>query len=181
MREYAFLLKGATVKLRIFILALVAAGLAALAAGPALAGRHATVGKPIIVTFTGTYAGQASTKVDGNSATISANGTGKGTLIGAGSITGLGTGDTSQQPCIPFNGTGTIKGTAGTISFTVPTGASGCGDEGGHNFSVTGHLTVVKGTGKLATAKGTLKLTGSYSHDDGSFSVKVTGKLTKTK
>jgi hypothetical protein len=37
----------------------------------------------------------------------------------------------------------------------------------------------VKATGKLLRAKGTLKLTGVYSHDDGSFSVKVSGKLTK--
>ena len=58
-------------------------------------------------------------------------------------------------------------------------GASGCGDEGGHNFTVTVHLAVTKATGKLAKAKGTLKLTGAYSHDDGSFTVKVTGTLTK--
>jgi hypothetical protein len=181
IRSIAFLLKGVTVKFRISILALAVAGFAAVAAGPALAGQRSPIKKPVVVAFIGTYAGQASTKVDGNTATISANGTGKGTLIGAGSITGLGTGDTSQQPCIPFGGTGTITGAAGTIAFKLVPGASGCGDEGGHTFSVTAHLTVVKATGKLATAKGTLKLTGSYSHDDGSFSVKVAGTLTKTK
>jgi hypothetical protein len=148
--------------------------LATVFAGTALAS------KSIVVAFSGTYAGQASTEVNGSVATISANGTGKGTLIGAGSITGAGTGDTSAQPCVPFGGTGKITGAAGTISFKLLTGASGCGDEGGHNFSVTAHLTVVKATGKLAKAKGTLKLTGVYSHDDGSFSVKVSGKLTKT-
>jgi hypothetical protein len=168
------------VKLRISILALVMAGFAITVSSSALAAAHAAK-KPVIVAFTGTYAGQASTKVDGDTATISAHGNGKGTLIGAGSINGLGTGDSSQQPCIPFGGTGTIKGAAGTITFKVATGGSGCGDEGGHNFSITAHLIVVKATGKLATAKGTLKLTGAYSHDDGSFSVKVTGKLTKTK
>ena len=46
---------------------------------------------------------------------------------------------------------------------------------------MTAHLTVLKATGKLAKTKGTLKLTGTYSHDDGSFSVKVSGTLTKTK
>lgn len=162
-------------KFRISILALAIALVAAATAGAA------TGKKPILVTFTGTYAGQASTQVNGTTATIAAKGTGKGTLIGAGSITGQGTGDTSQQPCIPFGGTGTIKGAAGTIAFKLVPGASGCGDEGGHTFSITAHLTVVKATGKLVTAKGTLKLTGVYSHDDGSFSVKVTGKLTKTK
>ena len=82
----------------------------------------ATGKKPVLVPFTGTYAGQASTQVTGTAATISANGTGKGTLIGAGSITGQGTGDTSQQPCIPFGGTGTIKGAAGTIAFKLAPG-----------------------------------------------------------
>ena len=134
---------------------------------------------PSAVAFTGTYAGQASTKINGTTATISANGTGKGTLIGAGSITGQGTGDTSQQPCIPFGGTGTITGSAGTIAFKLLPGASSCGDEGGHNFAITAHLTVLNATGKLAKAKGTLKMTGSYSHDDGSFTVKVFGTLTK--
>ena len=160
-------------KFRISILALIVALVAAATAGSALS-RSST-----LIIFTGKYAGQASTQVDGNIATISAHGTGKGTLIGVGSITGLGTGDSSQQPCVPFGGTGKIKGTAGTISFKLLTGASGCGDEGGHTFAITAHLTVVKATGKLLRAKGTLKLTGVYNHDDGSFSVKVTGKLTK--
>ena len=52
--------------------------------------------------FTGKYKGTATTQVDGTAATISANGTGTRIVIGAGSITGLGTGDTSQQPCLPF-------------------------------------------------------------------------------
>jgi hypothetical protein len=154
--------------------------LACVLATAATAGA-ATGKKPILVPFTGTYAGQASTQISGTTATISANGTGKGTLIGAGSITGQGSGDTSQQPCIPFGGTGTIKGAAGTIVFKLAPGGSSCGDEGGHNFAVVAHLTVLSTTGKLAKAKGTLKLTGTYSHDDGSFSVKVSGTLTKPK
>ena len=157
----------------IFLLALAVVLVAAATAGAA------TGKKPVVVAFTGTYTGQASTQINGTTATISANGTGKGTLIGAGSITGNGTGDTSQQPCIPFGGTGTITGAAGTIAFKLLSGASGCGDEGGHTFTITAHLTVLKATGKLAKAKGTLKITGVYSHDDGSFSVKVSGKLTK--
>jgi len=162
-------------RFRVSILALAVALVATATAGAA------TGKKPVLVPFTGTYAGQASTQVNGTTATISATGTGKGTLIGAGSITGQGTGDTSQQPCIPFGGTGMIKGAAGTIAFKLLPGASGCGDEGGHNFAIVAHLTVLKATGKLAKTKGTLKITGSYSHDDGSFSVKVFGTLTKTK
>ncbi|HWX08475.1 MAG TPA: hypothetical protein VNY33_00730 [Gaiellaceae bacterium] len=154
---------------------LAAAVLALVAATSASALASATK----VVAFTGTYAGQASALVSGNVATISATGAGKGTLIGTGKIIGHGTGDSSQQPCIPFGGTGTISGAGGTISYKVVPGSSGCGDEGGHTFTVTAHLTVVKATGKLLKAKGTLKLAGVYNHDDGSFSVKVSGNLTK--
>ena len=160
-------------RFRVSILALAVALVAAGTAGAA------TGKKPVLVPFTGTYAGQASTQVNGTTATISATGTGKGTLIGAGTITGQGTGDTSQQPCIPFAGTGKIVGKSGTITFKVLTGSSGCGDEGGHNFTITSHLAVLSATGKLAKAKGTLRMIGTYSHDDGSFSVTLSGKLTK--
>jgi hypothetical protein len=158
-------------KFSISILALAAAGIVAVSASAAAGA------KPIA--FSGTYSGQASTKVDGNSATIQAAGKGSSTLLGAGSITALGTGDSSQQPCVPFGGTGTIAGPGGTISFKGLSGTSGCGDEGGHNFSVAGRLAIVKATGKLARAKGTLKLTGFYSHDDGTFSIKLSGTLSK--
>jgi hypothetical protein len=154
----------------IFIAALTALTLAAVASASV-----ATTKIP----FTGNYAGQATTKVDGNTVTIAANGTGSGTLIGKGSITGNGTGDSSQQPCVPFGGTGKITGAAGSIVYKANPGASGCGDEGGHTFTVKGYLLVTKATGKLAKAKGTLKFTGLYSRDDGTFTVKVTGTLTK--
>ena len=62
----------------------------------------------------------------------------------------------------------------------ISTNGSGCGDEGGHIFSVKATLIVVKATGKLAKAKGTLRLTGVYSRDDGTFSVKLTGTLKKS-
>jgi hypothetical protein len=160
-------------KFRISIVALVIVALTAVTAAAAMGAVHKKV------VFAGKYAGTATTKVDGNTATIAATSTGTATLIGKGTMSGLGTGDTSQQPCIPFTGTGSMKGSGGTITFKVLPGSSSCGDEGGHNFTITSHLAVLKATGKLAKAKGTLKLTGAYSHDDGSFSVKVSGTLTK--
>jgi hypothetical protein len=129
------------------------------------------------ITIAGKYAGQASTQQDGNTVTIAASGTGSLSKIGSGTIKGAGTGDSSQQPCVPFLGTGTIRGTGGTITYRVPAGASGCGDEGGHVFSVKGTMVVLKATGKLAKAKGSLRFTGVYSRDDGTFSVKVAGTL----
>ena len=156
---------------RIALVALVVAALTAAAGASALT--------TTTISFTGKYAGEASTKVDGNVADISANGTGTGTLIGAGKLTGTGTGDSSQQPCVPFGGTGKLTGPTGSITFTVPNASKGCGDEGGHVFSLKGTATVLKATGKLAKAKGTLRFTGVYDRDGGTFSVKFTGLLKK--
>ncbi|HTZ05190.1 MAG TPA: hypothetical protein VMB53_05505 [Gaiellaceae bacterium] len=153
-----------------------AVALALLVAATATA---ALAAAPKKVAFAAKYSGNATTKIDGNTATISATGTGTASQIGSGSIAGLGTGDTSQQPCIPFTGTGKMTGSGGTITFKVLSPSTGCGDEGGHNFTITSKLAVVNATGKLAKAKGTLRMTGTYSHDDGSFSVKVSGTLTK--
>src|SRR6266540_2491236 len=122
--------QGAHMKrFRYSLIAAVAVVVTALTASAALAAT------PIL--FTGKYAGQAATKVEGDVVTISAGGTGKGT------------------------------GTAGTIAFRLLTGANGCGDEGGHLFSIKGTLAVVKATGKLAKAKGSLRFTGVYNRDDG--------------
>ena len=160
--------------MRNFRIALVAVAAAALAAATAAS---ALVPKPI--PFTAKYAGQASTQVDGTTATIAANGTGLASLIGAGKLTGNGTGDSSQQPCVPFGGKGVMTGRLGTVTFTVPNASKGCGDEGGHIFSLKGTATVLKATGKLAKAKGILRFTGVYDRDGGTFNVKFTGFLKK--
>lgn len=157
--------------LRYSILAAAVVGLLAVGAASA---RTSTS-----IAFLGKYKGTASTQQNGNSVSISANGTGSGTLIGAGKIFGAGTGDSSQQPCVPWGGTGRIVGAKGTIFFKVLTGANGCGDEGGHVFSVKGYFQVTRATGKLLHAKGKLKATGLYDRDGGTFSIKVAGALTK--
>jgi hypothetical protein len=151
-------------------IAVVAALVIAFAATSALA-----AGKPIA--FVGKYKGTATTKVADSVVTINASGTGAGTTIGAGKVTGLGTGDSSQQPCVPFTGTGSMTGTAGSLTFKVIPGASGCGDEKGEIFSVSGKAAVLKGTGKLAKVRGTLKMTGTFDHTSGAFSVKFSGAL----
>ena len=132
-----------------------------------------------LVPFTAKYAGTAVTKSTDNVVDITANGTGTATLLGAGKVTGLGKGDSSVRPCVPFNGTGSMKGPGGTITFKVNPGSASCGDDAGQLFSITGKASVLKATGKLAKAKGTLKLTGTYDRSSGAFSVKFRGTLVK--
>ncbi len=138
-----------------------------------------------IVPFTGKYAGKAVVQVTDTIADISANGVGTATLIGAGKITGIGTGNTAEQPCVPFTGTGSIVGKAGKkLNFTVLPGSTGCGDAEGQVFSVVSRAKVTGGAGKitggatLKKARGSLKITGVYNRGDGTFSIKINGKLT---
>ena len=69
---------------------------------------------PKKVAFTATYTGTAVVQVTDQVAAISANGNGKGTLLGASTISGKGTADGSVQPCAPFTGPGTMTSPNGT-------------------------------------------------------------------
>jgi len=155
----------------------IAAPVAVLAASVLVAGTAVAGTTAKKLPFAASYTGNATTKVTDNIAAISATGTGTGTFVGKSTISGLGSGDTSKQPCVPFTGTGLMSGVA-KLTFKVAPGSVSCGDEKGEIFSISGHITVLKGTGKLAKAKGTLKMTGTYDHTSGAFSVKFFGTLT---
>ena len=134
--------------------------------------------KPKKVPFTATYSGTAVVQVTDQVAAISANGTGKGTMLGTSTIAGKGTADASQQPCAPFTGPGTMTSANGTkLAFTVLSGSQGCGDEQGQVFSLSGKASVAGGAGALKKAKGLLKFTGVYDRGQGTFSVKFSGIL----
>lgn len=139
-----------------------------------------TTGRATLVPFSATYAGKASVKVTDDVADITAAGSGTATVIGASKVSGRGSGDTSVQPCVPFTGKGSIAAANGSsrLDFAVVPGSSGCGDEGGKVFSIVGRAKVSGGTGLLAKASGTLKITGLYDRVAGTFSIKFSGKLT---
>ncbi len=155
----------------------------ALTAGSAFS--SATAAK---VKLTGAYAGTATVKVADDIADIAATGPGKVTGLGVGKITGLGKGDASKQPCVPFTGTGQLTGVKGTkITFTMLTGAEGCGDEEGQVFAINARAKITGGAGKvkvgkklypLKKAKGTFKITGVYDRGAGTFAIKVSGLAT---
>ncbi len=161
--------------MKIGIMTVVAAAVSVVAA---TASAPASVVK--VVPFTASYSGTAVVKVTDNVADITASGTGTGTLLPKSKISGHGTGDSSQQPCVPFTGPGSMIAANGTkLFFTVITGSRGCGDEQGQIFSIVGKAKITKGTGKLLKARGTLKFTGVYDRGQGTFSIKFKGTLTK--
>ena len=163
--------------MRVAVAVLVAAAMTVAIAGVASAGTSASTST---VAFSAKYSGKAVVKVTDNTADITANGTGTGKAIGAGKVSGKGKANTAERPCVPFTGLGTMTGTGGTkLTFKVVSGTRGCGDEEGQIFSLSGRATVVSATGKLAKAKGSLKLTGVYDRGRGTFTVKFTGTLTK--
>jgi hypothetical protein len=156
-------------------IAIALVAMAALLVGAAVASGAASVK---IINFSAKYNGTATVKVTGEVVdSIAAKGTGTGLPIGKGTITGLGKGEAKQQACNDWSGTGLLKGSKGTIAFKMLPGTQGCGDEDGKFFSLTGYALVTKATGKLAKAKGKLKVTGSYDRDAGTFSAKFAGKL----
>jgi len=120
-------------------------------------------------------------KITDDVASISAEGAGTATLIGASKVAGKGLGDAAKRPCVPFTGTGEITAASGptTLRFTVAPGSTGCGDEEGMVFSISGRAKITGGTGSMANASGTLKLTGVYDRGAGTFSIKFSGQVTR--
>jgi len=165
------------------VAAAVAVAVAAIC-GSATAGESATTK---VVPFNAKFAGNAVVSVNDTVVTISANGTGVGSplLMGAAKVIGNGTGSTAgvgtENPCVPFTGTGSMTGTKGKLVFKVLQGSQSCGDETQQSFTVLGRAAVLSGTGRLAKAKGTLKITGTYDRSGGAFTAKFTGNLTLPK
>lgn len=157
------------------VLVALTAALAALAAGSAVAASSTQLGKA--VAFSGSYSGTAATKVVSSVVTVRASGTGTGTVLGASKVSGDGTGNSSNPPCVPFTGPGAFTGSGGTLKFTVISGSSACGDSQNINYTVNGTAKFAGGTGKFANAKGTLMFTGKFSRSSGAFTAKFTGSL----
>lgn len=145
-----------------------------------------------VVTFKGSYSGTASLLINGDSIKIlSVTGHGSASIVGASSLTGIGSATSSgNSQCVPFKGTGAIKGSAATIKFSVSTSTSkGCssGQSGPVTVTVNGIAKAKGGTGKAKGAKGNLKFKGKLKLNDttgsqtGTFSGTVSGKLTVSK
>jgi hypothetical protein len=155
----------------------VAIGLAALVAGTAIAATP----KPKTVAFKGAYTGTVTEKVNGQAVTALAKGTGVGTAIGKGALSGIVSATTANPPCSPLNGPGTLAGSKGKLKLTVvPATSHGCAasEEDQTNISVSGNVKVIGGTLLFRKAKGTLHFSGTYDRTSGTFAIKLTGKLT---
>lgn len=152
----------------------------AVAAALFLAAAAASVAFAATSPFTASYTGKVTERVDGQTVYATAKGSGTGTLVGKSSILGTVVGSTSNPPCAPFGGPGTIKSAKGVLKLKILRSSSrGCGSEEDQvNISISGNATVVGGTGKFRKAKGSVHFSGQYNRSSGAFKVKLRGKVT---
>lgn len=142
------------------------------------------------VTFSASFSGKASLLISNNKVTISSiAGSGKNSLFGSSSVSGSGSAPKSGSSlCDPFGGKGSIAKGANKISFVViqSSAQKGCssGESGAVTITFSGTTKATGGTGKANGASGslkfsgTLKLGGTSGSQSGSFSVRLSGKLT---
>ncbi|HUY43657.1 MAG TPA: hypothetical protein VMU98_07835 [Acidimicrobiales bacterium] len=158
------------------VLSLAGAGVASAATQPTKASSaHANVVTKATVhkvAFKGSYKGTIKLLWSSSSATGTiASGKGTGTLLGASSMTGTGTGaDTAYSD--PFSGTGYLKSAKGALKLTIlktkssanaPDGVQSGPQSPPATITVLGVAQVVSGTGVYKGVSGTLKFTGSFS------------------
>ncbi len=140
---------------------LMAAAMAAVLVGPATT--SAASAKTKTVAFKGSYSGTASLLISGSTIKVlSVKGIGSSSVVGKGTLSGTAKATSASSACVPFKGTGKIKGVSGTISLSTTSKAQGCssGQSGPVTVTVTGTAKVTGGTGKAKGAKGTLKFNG---------------------
>jgi hypothetical protein len=158
-------------RLKALSLLTAAVALAVVVAGTALAAQT--------VAFKGTFAGKVTEKVDGQTVTALASGTGSSS-IGKGKLSGTVTASTANPPCSPLAGPGAITGPKGKLNVKVISPSRGCAasEEDQNSISFSGTAKVTGGTLKFRKARGTLRFSGHYDRQSGAFNVKLTGSVT---
>ena len=98
------------------------------------------------------------------------------------SLTGTGRAAVPSSTCTAFAGDGVLKGKAGTITFSIGTGAQACGasDAAPAIVNADATATVKKGTGIYKGATGTLKIKGNFMVQSVAAGTKETDKFTVT-
>jgi hypothetical protein len=159
-------------KISVSVALVAAAALVALTASVALGATTRT--------FTASYKGKVTERVNGNIVNATARGTGSGNIVGRSSVSGSVVANSSNPPCGPFTGPGSIKSSKGLLKVKVLPGSRGCaaGQDDQNNISLIGNLKFVGGTNKFKKAKGSVHFSGHYDRGTGAFTVKLTGKIT---
>jgi hypothetical protein len=149
-------------------------GLAAAALGAAMLLAAAPAGAATSHPFSASYTGSGAGSVNGMTAAGYASGSGRASIIGAGSFRGSAHGMFTSTTCVTFSGSATLRGAAGTLTVRARQ-AHACVSPAGGSFS--GVVTVASGTGAVAGAHGTLRFRGSYDGTTGAVKISFSGSL----
>jgi hypothetical protein len=130
---------------------------------------HAVTMKKL--SFVGTYSGAVKILWSATGASGTMTGTGKGTTLGSGSLsaTGATTSFSTSSSSDPLTGSAVLKGSGGTITVkavkvTASTTSSAAPTSSAPDpVTITGTVTVTKGTGKFVGATGTLSVHASFT------------------
>ena len=117
------------------------------------------------IAFQGNYSGKVSLLWgDGYVQVTSVKATGTGNVGDLGELSGTGSAAPAAQ-CDSFAGSGTLGTGANTMKVSFDTTAKGCAEDETAPTKITfsGNAVIKSGTGKYATAKGTFKVSGSFS------------------
>jgi hypothetical protein len=139
------------------------------------------------IAFQGNYSGKVSLLWgDGYVQVTSVKATGTGNVGDLAELSGTGSAAPAAQ-CDSFAGSGTLGTGANTMKVAFDTSAKGCAAEDSAPTKITfsGNAVIKSGTGKYATAKGTFKVSGSFSiqtstagkSETDAFSMTATGSI----
>lgn len=91
-------------------------------------------------------------------------------------------GSAPQAQCAVVNGTATLKGTDGSVTFKLDSSAKGCATDSAAPTTViiTGTATIISGTGKFVGATGVLTIKGQFDVTSSAAGTKETQAFSAT-
>jgi hypothetical protein len=151
-----------------------------LAAGLAVIAIAGTVVAPVALAstshvFTASYTGHGAGQVSGTRASGSATLSGRGRIIGRGTLHGSGHGVFVSRTCIVFSGNAALKGTRGSIKLATRR-ARACSTDA-NDVSFSGTALITGGSATFAAARGKLSFTGTYVRASGAVTISFRGRI----
>ena len=127
--------------------------------------------------FTASYPGHASATASGKTAAGSVTATGGGPTIGAGNVSGSGSGTLTGKNCFAVDGTGVLRGSAGTIRLSAHHAEMCAVSTTATTVSFAGSAAVTGGTARFARAGGELSFSGTYVQKSGTVKISFRGRI----
>jgi hypothetical protein len=127
--------------------------------------------------LTASYAGTVTAETSGASASATATATGRGSPLGAGTLTGSAHGAFTSGTCAVFAGTAVLAVPSGSITLRGRQASACGGGSGAVDGSFSGRATVTGGTGTFAGARGTVSFRGTYDGRTGRLAISLRGRV----